>query len=97
MKLQQYERMKMKPMNPNEYLQQFLEAEVRALWPPGWMTTRCGIFRLIFNVVPILMLSSLLNNGQLCWVLVGLQKENDLSPKKGLVEHLLMSRHKYKL
>ena len=35
-----FELSKIRSQNPEEYLRAFLDAEVKPLWPQGWMQTR---------------------------------------------------------
>ncbi|ELU08919.1 hypothetical protein CAPTEDRAFT_127338 [Capitella teleta] len=35
-----YESVRSRTQSPEEYLRSFLDAEIRPLWPQGWMQTR---------------------------------------------------------
>ena len=39
-KMEQYEMSKIRSQTPEEYLKTFFEAELRSLWPAGWMNAR---------------------------------------------------------
>ncbi|XP_050417018.2 ubinuclein-2 isoform X1 [Patella vulgata] len=39
-KMQCYDMLKTRMQSPEEYLRTFLDAEIKPLWPPGWMQTR---------------------------------------------------------
>ena len=39
-KMEAYEVAKVRSQTPDEYLRAFLDAEIKALWPQGWMQTR---------------------------------------------------------
>ena len=40
LKMECYERMAVHAWSPEEYIKSFLEAEIKPLWPKGWMQTR---------------------------------------------------------
>lgn len=48
-KMEHYEMSKIQSQTPEDYLKSFLEAEIKPLWPSGWMQTRQGNFLTIIS------------------------------------------------
>ena len=52
-----YEQAKQQQPNAEEYLRNFLESEVKSLWPKGWMLTRYDMLWLLYIQVCCVMAS----------------------------------------
>lgn len=67
-KMESYVLMKSKGQTAEEYLKEFLENEIRVIWPKGWMQSRYWHYIFIYTVHMCIMLARWLKATVICLV-----------------------------